>query len=109
MSVCDQAAVLRVAETVDAAYGAYTALTDGVGKAWVADLLPARAMGTGLGLFQGITGGCVLVASIWAGLAWNGDGRLPLQISGIAVAIIAGLLLTAGRHLDRPPRNTARA
>src|SRR3954468_22810175 len=45
-------------------YGAYTALTDGVGKAWVADLLPARAMGTGLGLYQGLAGGCALVAGI---------------------------------------------
>jgi MFS family permease len=81
-------------------YGAYTALTDGVGKAWVADLLPARAMGTGLGLFQGITGGCALVASIWAGLAWNGNGRLPLQVSGAIVAALALLLLVAGRRLD---------
>jgi MFS family permease len=81
-------------------YGAYTALTDGVGKAWVADLLPARAMGTGLGLYQGITGGCALVASIWAGLAWNGNGRLPLQVSGAVVAALAFLLLVAGRRLD---------
>jgi len=81
-------------------YGAYTALTDGVGKAWVADLLPAGTMGTGLGLFQGITGGCALLASIWAGLAWNGNGRLPLQVSGVIVAVLAFLLLTAGRRLD---------
>jgi MFS family permease len=86
-------------------YGAYTALTDGVGRAWVADLLPARGMGAGLGLFQGITGGCALLASIWAGLAWNGNGRLPLQISGITVAALALLLLTAGRRLD-PQRAT---
>jgi MFS family permease len=81
-------------------YGAYTALTDGVGKAWVSDLLPAGTMGTGLGLFQGITGGCALLASIWAGLAWNGNGRLPLQVSGVIVAVLALLLLTAGRRLD---------
>lgn len=81
-------------------YGAYTALTDGVGKAWVADLLPARAMGTGLGLFQGITGGCVLLASIWAGLAWNGTGRTPLQISGAVALALAFLLLAAGRHFN---------
>jgi MFS family permease len=88
-------------------YGAYTALTDGVGKAWVADLLPSHAMGTGLGFFQGITGGCALIASVWAGLAWNGDGRLPLQISGIAVGVLALVLLVAGRRLD--PRAPAAA
>jgi MFS family permease len=81
-------------------YGAYTALTDGVGKAWISDLLPDRALGTGLGLYQGITGGCALIASVWAGLAWNGDGRLPLIVSGAVVGVLALLLLGAGRRLD---------
>jgi hypothetical protein len=70
-------------------YGAYTALTDGVGKAWISDLLPAQAMGTGLGLYQGIVGACSLVAGIWAGLAWGADGSVPLLISGAIVALIA--------------------
>jgi MFS family permease len=84
-------------------YGAYTALTDGVGKAWIADLLPTEAMGTGLGLFQGIIGGCALVASIWAGLLWSGDGRLPLQLSGAVVGLLAVALLAGGSLLDRRP------
>ena len=84
-------------------YGAYTALTDGVGKAWIADLLPARLMGTGLGVYQGITGGCALVASIWAGLAWGGNGRLPLIVSGATVGVLAVGLLLAG-VLRPPPR-----
>jgi MFS family permease len=84
-------------------YGAYTALTDGVGKAWVADLLPASALGTGLGLFQGITGGCALLASVWAGLLWSGDGRVPLQISGAVVGLLAVALLMAGRRPDARP------
>jgi ribosome biogenesis GTPase A len=70
-------------------YGAYTALTDGVGKAWVSDLLPERAMGTGLGYFQGITGGCALVAGIWAGLAWGDGGSTPLIVSGAIAALVA--------------------
>ena len=82
-------------------YGAYTALTDGVGKAWISGLLPAQALGTGLGLYQGITGGCALIASVWAGLAWNGNGRAPLLISGVAVGVLAIGLLTLGRRLDR--------
>jgi hypothetical protein len=40
-----------------------------VGKAWIVDLLPEPPVGTGLGLFQGIIGGCALIASLWAGLA----------------------------------------
>jgi MFS family permease len=82
-------------------YGAYTALTDGVGKAWVAGLLPADALGTGLGYYQGIIGGCAVVASVWAGLAWNGSGRIPLVISGVVVGVLAVGLLAFGRRLDR--------
>lgn len=70
-------------------YGGYTALTDGVAKAWVADLLPRDRIGTGLGLFQGLTGGAVVVAGIWAGLAWHGSGRLPLCLSGAVAACLA--------------------
>jgi MFS family permease len=82
-------------------YGAYTALTDGVGKAWVSDLLPERAMGTGLGYFQGITGGCALVAGIWAGLAWGGDGSTPLVVSGVVAAVVAAALVLSP-SIDRP-------
>lgn len=81
-------------------YGAYTALTDGVGKAWIVDLLPPEATGTGLGLFQGITGGCTLLASIWAGLVWGHAGRLPLQLSGAVVLGLALAFLTAGGRLS---------
>ena len=79
-------------------YGGYTALTDGVGKAWVADLLPDAGVGTGLGLYQGLTGGAALVAGIWAGLAWGGTGRVPLLLSGLTAGVLAlGLALSRGR------------
>jgi MFS family permease len=81
-------------------YGAYTALTDGVGKAWIADLLPAPVMGTGLGYFQGITGGCALLAGIWAGLAWGHDGSVPLIVSG-SVAAVAAVAIALAPRLDR--------
>jgi hypothetical protein len=76
-------------------YGAYTALTDGVAKAWIADLLPAPVMGTGLGLFQGITGGCALLAGIWAGFAWGHDGSTPLVIAGAVAAVVAAAVALA--------------
>ena len=83
-----------------AGYGAYTGLTDGVGKAWVSGLLPDGTQGTGQGLFQGVLGGGVLVAGIWAGLAWGGDGHLPLLVSGAAAAVIGVALLVV--RLDAP-------
>jgi MFS family permease len=85
-----------------AVYGAFTALTDGVGKAWITDLLPPERHGSGLGLYQGVVGGGSLVAGVWAGLAWHGNGRLPLLISGIFAAILAIGLLAGGERLERP-------
>jgi MFS family permease len=82
-----------------AAYGGFTALTDGVGKAWISGLLPDRDQGTGQGFYQGLTGLAVLVAGVWAGLAWHADGTLPLLISGITTAVLAtGLLATMLRR-----------
>jgi len=84
-----------------AVYGAFTALTDGVGKAWISDLLPAERQGSGLGLYQGVIGAGSLLAGVWAGLAWHGDGRVPLVISGSVVAVLAIVLLAAGARLER--------
>lgn len=77
-----------------AAYGGFTAFTDGVGKAWISGLLAPHEQGSGQGLFQGLTGLGVLAAGLWAGLAWGRDGSLPLLASGIAAAVLAAWLLT---------------
>jgi MFS family permease len=79
-------------------YGAYTGLTDGVGKAWVSRLLPAGSQGTGQGIFQGVLGAGVLVAGIWAGLAWGDDGHLPLLVSGVVAGVIGLTMLLAPRR-----------
>ena len=79
-------------------YGGYTALTDGVSRAWVADLVPATNRGTALGIYAAVTGAGLLIAGIWAGLAWHGTGRVPFIASGIAVFGIA-IVLFLGRAL----------
>ncbi len=48
-------------------YGAFTALTDGVARAWVADHLPPEALGTGVGVFQFATGVGALLAGCGPG------------------------------------------
>lgn len=78
-------------------YGAFTALTDGVSRAWVADHLPAHAVGTGIGVYQFATGTGALIAGLWAGLAWGGDGVLPLLISGVGAAVLAAALALTRR------------
>jgi MFS family permease len=91
-------------------YGAYTGLTDGVGKAWISGLLPRDLQGTGQGVFQGLTGGAVLVAGVWAGLAWQRDGHLPLVVSGAAALVIAlALLLAPSRTVTTPQQEQAPA
>jgi len=80
-----------------AGYGGFTALTDGVGKAWISGRLPAAVQGSGQGVFQGLSGLGVLAAGVWAGLAWGADGTVPLLISGLtpAAAVLAAGLLAA--------------
>lgn len=90
-------------------YGGFAAATDGVGKAWVSSLAPAQVQGRAQGLFQGLTGGGVLVAGIWAGLAWGDAGRVPLLVSGAAGLLLAVGLVMAGRRLGAgPPPGAAR-
>jgi len=83
-----------LAWVVLALYGLFSAFTDGVGKAWISTLVPAEHQAAAQGTFQGLTGLGMLIAGIWAGLAWGGDGRLPLIASGITGAITATFLLT---------------
>lgn len=80
-------------------YGGFAACTDGVGKAWVSALAPAGRQGGAQGLYQGLAGGAVLVAGLWAGLAWHGDGRLPLLVSGSVAAVLAAALAVFGGAL----------
>lgn len=75
-------------------YGGFAACTDGVGKAWISSLAPEGRQGTAQGLFQGLTGAAILIAGLWAGLAWGGDGVVPLLISGTVAVALTAILLT---------------
>ncbi|MER6128013.1 MFS transporter [Streptomyces sp. NPDC001795] len=78
-------------------YGGFAACTDGVGKAWISTLVPDRQQGTAQGLYQGATGAAVLLAGLWAGLAWGADGHVPLLVSGAAALVLAAALSALGR------------
>jgi MFS family permease len=82
-------------------YGCYTALTDGVTRAWVADLVPPEVRGTALGIQAAVSGVGLLVAGVWAGLAWHGTGHVPFLVSGGIVAGLAVVLLALGPSLSR--------
>ena len=88
-------------------YGVYTALTDGVSRAWVADLIPPAERGTALGIHAAISGVGLLVAGVWAGLAWHGTGHVPFLVSGAVVGVLAVALMTGRDRFDGEPVTSA--
>ena len=70
-------------------YGLYMAFTDGVGKAFIARLIPQEALGSAFGLYQGIIGIATLFASIIAGFVWSIYGAEYVFIFGAVTAVIA--------------------
>jgi MFS family permease len=80
-------------------YGGFAGCTDGVGKAWVSSLAPPTLQGHAQGTYQALAGGSILVAGIWAGLAWRHTGRLPLVVSGVTAVAVALTVLIVGRRL----------
>jgi MFS family permease len=85
------------------AYGGFTGITEGVGRAWITALAPATQRGRAQGLFQALGGAGILVAGLWAGLLWGvgaGAGTVPLLVSGSVAAAAAVGLLVAGSRLE---------
>jgi MFS family permease len=76
-----------------AVYGAYIALTDGVGKALLTDLAPKDSRGTVLGMYQLALGLTALVASVLAGTLWDAVGAPAPFWLGAGGALAAALLL----------------
>jgi len=77
-----------------AVYGAYIALTDGVSKALIADLVPSDVRSTAMGLFQGIAGLMALVASVAAGILWDQvSPRAPFALGAVCAALAAVALV----------------
>jgi len=83
-----------------ALYGLFPALTDGVGKAWIAGLSEASHRGRAQGVYQASMNFAVLGAGIWGGAIWSkGDIQWPLIIAAVG-AIIGAIVLATG-HLRR--------
>ena len=85
-------------------YGLYTALTEGVTKAWIVDLAPVSDRGRAIGTQSAVAGAGAIVAGVWAGLAWSTSGRVPLIVAGTAAGTISAVMLAGKRWLDPPPR-----
>jgi MFS family permease len=77
-----------------AVYGVYAALTDGVGKALIADVAPRAQRGRALGIFYFATGATTLVSSLVAGVLWDRVSHAaPLWLGAIAAAVALAILV----------------
>ncbi len=83
-----------------ALYGLFPALTDGVGKAWIAGLSEVAHRGRAQGVYQASMNFAVLGAGIWGGAMWSkGEIQWPLIIAAIGALI--GAIVLATSHLRR--------
>jgi MFS family permease len=83
-----------------ALYGLFPALTDGVGKAWIAGLSEANHRGRAQGVYQASMNFAILGAGIWGGALWSkGDIQWPLVIA--AIGALTGAIVLATIHLRR--------
>jgi MFS family permease len=75
------------------AYGLYFGLTEGVEKAWVADLAPADRRGTAFGIYNAALGFGALAASLLFGEIWTRASPTAAFLTGAALALGASVLL----------------
>jgi MFS family permease len=76
-----------------ATYGLYFALSEGVEKALVADLVPSGKRGTAYGLYNLAVGIGALPASVIFGLVWKSWGAGTAFTLGAGLAMVAACLL----------------
>ena len=74
-------------------YGLYFGLTEGVEKAWVADLAPAEMRGTAFGIYNAVLGFGSLAASLLFGAIWTRVSPPAAFYTGAALAGVATVLL----------------
>lgn len=80
-------------------YGIFPALTDGIGKAWIASVSPSAHRGKIQGVYQSSMNFAVLGAGIWGGALWTtGSIQWSLVVAG-AGSLIGSVVLLA----IRPP------
>jgi MFS family permease len=76
-----------------AVYGAYYALTEGVMKAWIADLAPAASRASAFGIFTWVVGVSAFPASCLAGWLWQHySPAAPFAFSSV-LALSAAIIL----------------
>jgi len=97
-----------------AIYGVYYGLSEGVARAFVADLVPASRRGAAFGAYHAAVGLMALPASLIAGVLWQGAGRWPgfgpsaPFVWGAAAAFLAVVLLASMPESNGPQQELVR-
>jgi len=89
-------------------YGIHFALAEGAEKALVADLTPPHRQGTAFGLYNGVLGVGMLVASIVFGVVYDQVSPAAAFIMGAALSAAAAVLLLVA-PVSSPRRPVTRA
>ncbi len=80
-----------------ALWGLHMAFTQGLLSKLVADTAPAALRGTAFGIFNFVSGGALLLASVIAGALWSAFGAPATFLAGAAFATVAAIGLLARR------------
>ena len=83
-------------------WGLHMGFTQGVLATMVADTSPHELRGTAFGMFNLLTGGALLAASVVAGILWDTIGARGTFVSGAVLATLALLGLVAIRRSIGP-------
>lgn len=86
-----------------ALWGLHMAFTQGLLSKLVADTVPTQLRGTGFGIFNLVSGGALLLASVLAGVLWSAIGPAATFLAGAGFAALAaiGLLTVDAGHRNR--------
>lgn len=87
-------------------WGLHMALTQGLLSKLVANTAPAELRGTAFGIFNLMSGGALLLASVIAGLLWSVFGASATFIAGASFAALAATGLLLYRPKTRPAEYT---
>ncbi len=89
-----------------AVYGVYLGFTEGIGKAYIVDLVPETERGSALGLQAAVISLCTLPASVVAGWLWQVAGPPAPFLYGSATALLSAVLLLFGTRRATPSRES---
>jgi membrane protein insertase Oxa1/YidC/SpoIIIJ len=73
-------------------YGVYMAMSEGVGKAYISNLVVQEHRAMAIGLFYTVTGVVTFFSSMIAGLLWQSLGASSPFYFGGLLAVVAGVV-----------------